>query len=444
MNVHARLADPRLYVEQINRLHRKHLNTSRLYELRQDDVSLASLILKRGVVARLIANTVAAGAYRLEPARVRTITAGSKRRIVFSYGLTDMIVHGAVAKLIEEAATPLLSPSVYSYRTGVSWVQPISKFARYLRVHRKERPDVRQRGIYAIGRDIDSYTDSIPVGSTSRVWSLLSQTIGPAKKISAADWRLIESVVRPEATTGDGPRFTTYRGVPTGQPISCVLFNLYLADFDREFDRIPGSFYARYCDDILFAHPDAEIVKAVDARMRACLSTLQLAFKEQKSRTLYLTAAGRQSTAWPEARGTTTVPFLGCLVSAQGTVALGRDECRRVLSELRRRAWRARRALQSSDEHRIGRTVCAAINRALQARPDFSQQRSASLLRRAVTNREHLKHLDYCIARIVARVVTGNTRPHAFRTVPYRKMRTEWKLLSLYHSRNTWSRKRNG
>ena len=73
----------------------------------------------------------------------------------------------------------------------------------------------------------------------------------------------------------EGQLFTQYRGVPTGQPISCVLFNLYLSGLDAQLDRIPGAFYARYCDDIVFAHPDPDVVRAADAShprdpVRAC------------------------------------------------------------------------------------------------------------------------------------------------------------------------------
>ena len=445
MNLHACLTDPRRYERQIERLHQKYLWTRRLYELQQSDVSLASFVLNRSTVARKVARTVGNGEYALQPAHIRTITTDSKERIVFAYRLTDLLVHGVVASVLEEALTPALSASLYSYRKGVSWWSAISAFAAYARMHRKNEPEVRRRGFYVIRRDIDSYTDSIPVGATSPVWDMLRRllhTFDDGRSLSPAHWDLIETVVRPLAFVTEGQLFTQYRGVPTGQPISCVLFNLYLSELDAQLDQIPGAFYARYCDDVVFAHPDPDVVRAADTCMRATLAALGIQFNESKSRNLYLTAAGRQSPTWPEARGTTAVPLLGCMVSAHGTVSLSRKKRRRLLADLEDRAFGTARALQSRDPAAAGRTICSVINRALEPRLEFSQQRSATLLRRAVTDREDLKQLDYCIARIVLRAITGERGARGFREIPYRKMREEWQLISLLQARNKWPARR--
>jgi len=444
MNLHACLTDARRYERQIERLHQKYLATRRLYELQQSDVSLASFVLNRSAVARKLACTVGNGDYRLLPAHVRTITTDGKQRIVFAYRLTDLLVHGVVAGVLDAALTPTLSASLYSYRKGVSWWMAISAFAAYVRTHRKDQPEVRRRGLYVIRRDIDSYTDSIPVGPTSPVWDMLRgllRTFDDGRSLAPAHWQLLQTVVRPEAFVTPGQLFTQYRGVPTGQPISCVLFNLYLSELDAQLDRIPGAFYARYCDDLVFAHPDPDIVRAADGRIRETLSALALELNEGKSRTLYLTGAGRQSSAWPEARGTTEVPLLGCLVSAQGTVSLSRKKRRRFLADIEDRAFGTARALQTRDPAVAGRTICSVINRALEPKLEFSQQRSAALLRRAVTDRDDLKQLDYCIARIVLRAITGQRGAQAFRTIPYRKMRHEWRLLSLLQARNKWPKR---
>src|SRR5207247_8298738 len=90
VDVHAQLADRRRYERQIERLHQRYLLTSRLYEMRQSDVSLASIVMNRGKVARLIAREVARGAYAFEPGELRTIKARHKTREVFSCRLTDL------------------------------------------------------------------------------------------------------------------------------------------------------------------------------------------------------------------------------------------------------------------------------------------------------------------------------------------------------------------
>ena len=159
-------------------------------------------------------------------------------------------------------------------------------------------------------------------------------------------------------------------------------------------------------------------------------------------RAILETAAGRQSPAWPESRGTTAVPLLGCLVSAHGTVSLSRKKRRRLLADIEDRAFGTARALKTRDPAAAGRTICSVINRALEPKLEFSQQRSATLLRRAVTDREDLKQLDYCIARIVLRAITGQRGARGFREIPYRKMREEWQLISLLQARNKWPARR--
>jgi hypothetical protein len=282
-------------------------------------------------------------------------------------------------------------------------------------------------------RDVQAYTDSIPVGDDSPLWPLLERSF---PRCSATDWELVRSVIRPEIALDDGTRTRRERGVPTGQPISCVLFNLYLADFDRRFDSITGGFYARYCDDLLFAHPDFAVAMEADTTIDALLAERRLSINPLKSRTLYLTGAGRASTSWPDARGTTSVPFLGCSVSARGTVALGRSKRRRFLNELEKRLQRTARAVSPAAIDEVGPVLCAVVNRALQSRAEFSQARSAALLRRAVTDRRDLRQLDYLIARLVVHAATGEPGVRGFRRVPYRKLREDWGLLSLERVRN--------
>ena len=63
VDLRSELADPRRFERQIDRLHQRHLFTSQLYELQQEDVSLASVALNRSRVAKLLARTAARGEY---------------------------------------------------------------------------------------------------------------------------------------------------------------------------------------------------------------------------------------------------------------------------------------------------------------------------------------------------------------------------------------------
>lgn len=77
----------------------------------------------------------------------------------------------------------------------------------------------------------------------------------------------------------------TSRGIPQGSPISAILSNIYLMDFDvfaQQCVRSEGGTYFRYCDDILLivpTHTRNEIVRKIVTR----LTELKLAINEQKT-----------------------------------------------------------------------------------------------------------------------------------------------------------------
>lgn len=55
------------------------------------------------------------------------------------------------------------------------------------------------------------------------------------------------------------------RGIPQGSPMSAVLSNIYMIDFDarlHQFAKVKGLLYRRYCDDILIVCPQSMVVEA--------------------------------------------------------------------------------------------------------------------------------------------------------------------------------------
>jgi hypothetical protein len=430
LDVVAELSDRRRYERQIERLHQRYLLTSRLYELRQSDVSLASIVMNRGKVARLLAREVADGRYELEPGELRTIRARHKTREVFACRITDLIVHGVVADIVQDAVTPQLSDRVFSYRKGLSWLTPLAELAAFIRRERRMHADPKARGVYILRRDVDSYTDAIPIGAGSPLWPMLEA------ELDAPLPPLVEQVIRVELRIPGAGVACRVRGLPMGQPIAAIVANLYLSEMDREFEQIRGGFYARYGDDFLFAHADPAVAREAGAVSDRILDKLWLTVNEKKRRTLYLTAAGRNSPAWPEAQGSSAVPFLGTRIAGDGTIGLDEKKVRSLLRELDRRTSTTARTLRRADLDQAGRAVCSVVNRALDPRSALTQQKSAIALRRVVTDRRQLEQLDYWIARIVLKALTGRRDAAAFRELPYRKLRQEWGLPSLVAARN--------
>ncbi len=439
VDLHARLSQPATYRREIERLHGKWLDTSKLHTREQDGVSFRTVVSDASKVARLLADAVGRGHYVLGPASLRTIRVNGKDRQVFACSLMDEIVGGAVAEILRDAVSGLLSSRLYSYRRGVPWLTPALDFAAYIRNHRRSRPNPKERGIHVLRRDIDAYTDSIPVGPSSRLWPMLREALAPAESgfdIRPCDWDIVVGVVRPDTRHENGAVSCPLVGVPTGQSIAPVLYNFYLTELDRELERVPGAFYARYSDDILFAHPSAETVQEADRRLESILAGLELRVKPAKSQNVYLTAAGRSSPEWREARGTSTIPYVGVAVSGDGTISLPRLKLRAMLRDIASRAIRTARLVPNGDRERVGPLVCAAINRAFGTDASPFRLRSARLVRGVLTDRAQLEQMDYWIARLVLRAVTGQTGVQAFRELPYRIMRQDWGLISLLHSRN--------
>ena len=430
MRTQATLADRRAYERQIERLHQRSLLTGRLYELRQDDVSLASIVINRGKVARLLAKEVGRGRYALEPGVLRTIRVRDKTREVFACRLTDLIVHGVVASLVQDAVEPLISPRVFSYRKGLAPLTPVSQFAAYVRGQRRRHRNPKDRGVYVLRRDVDSYTDAIPIGKASPLWAMLEQGLGSPLP------PLITQAIRVEMRVPGGGTVCRLQGLPMGQPIASVIANLYLRDIDSALEGITDGFYARYGDDFLFAHPDPAVTREADALIDQTLLRLSLTVNEKKRRTSYLTPAGRPSEHWPQAKGAPYVPFLGARVAADGAIGLDGKKIHGLLTEIDRRVEATVRTVHSPDREHIGRAVCSVVNGTLDPQSAFTQQRSAVLLRRVVTDRRQLQQLDYAIARIVVEALTGRRDVRAFRDIPFSKLRRDWGLVSLVAVRN--------
>src|SRR4051812_3862054 len=78
--IHAALADPRRYERQIDRLHQRHLYDGGLHQLTDIEINLASVVMHRGHVARLLARSVERGEHELRAATVRSVLVETKQQ----------------------------------------------------------------------------------------------------------------------------------------------------------------------------------------------------------------------------------------------------------------------------------------------------------------------------------------------------------------------------
>jgi hypothetical protein len=358
----------------------------------------------------VLAAELRAGRYAPAPATVHRVRL-DKERDLFRFRAADFVVHSVFAELLAEAIEPTLSPCLYSYRAGRSSFEAVRALAGYARAHRRARPDPRGRGLHLLHCDVKSYGDSIPLGARSALWSDLHAALG-------AD-PLIAALVRPALRLDDDAAATPLVGLATGSPIATVVTNLYLAPLDRALDAVPGAFYARYGDDLVFVHPDAAVVADAEARLGAVLATRGLSANADKRQRCFWNGAGRSA---PEAPGATHVTFLGCRVGFDGTVGLTRAKLRAVLLDLRARVRRAARLAAELAPGARSAVVCAALAGALDPRSPAATP-YAPWLRGIVNDRRQLAALDHELGRAVATALTGRGGVRAFRDLPPRTLR---------------------
>jgi len=419
------LEQPRTYRAEIEKLHRKMLQRGEGAPV-EGNISVGAAAFQASKISRLIAREIMNGTYRFSPARRHIIRWREKERDIYLLSTTDLIVHGAVATLLAGRLEPILPDSVYSYRADRDRLQALHEFAKYVRDHSRGRPK-KEQGLFVLRGDVKSYTDSIPVDEESPLWPKIFGLIGDDPKRKKYD-ALLRRCIRVTVFGLGDAECSMMKGVATGSPMSTVCANLYLLELDRELSGL-GGFYARYGDDILFAHEDEKVTRLAETRADAILAELHLSMNAKKKKIFYFNGAGRAAGGYP---GKHQVEFLGSIVDFKGFVSLGKDSHRMFIRAVRRSL---RRLGPKGGIAERGQAACRIVRAFLSASGDEAVP-ERQLVMRAVTDRNQLKVLDYEIALAVAEVVTGKKGTRAFRDAPYRKMRNVWRLPSITLLRN--------
>lgn len=202
--------------------------------------------------------------------------AGAHREIVVQ-NVAERLLHRALADCLGPAIDRLLSASSYAYRRGLSRKSAASRLRELLAAG-------YDRGVKA---DIASFFDSVRLD----ILMPLLQGLFPAEPAIELIARWLEQ----SAEQG-------IAGLPQGGILSPLLSNLYLDRFDRALEG-HGLRLIRYADDFVVLFPRTLSTEKGLETVRAALSRLGLALREEKTETIH---KGR------------TLRFLGYLVSAEG------------------------------------------------------------------------------------------------------------------------------
>jgi hypothetical protein len=406
-----KLGDAARYLRQLERLHIRVAGTRRLWDLQQDGVPFADLTSDKRKLAKLLARSVRDSSFRTTPApRYRARL--DKDRELYRFSLFDIIVHAVTAEVLDEAIAARLSPRLFSFRVGRSSWQAVRDLALFARRHRQARPDPRTRGLYVLRADVRRFCESVPLGEQAPLWPLLAEVLGE-------DAPLIRSLLRPIVLDAEGHPASPIVGLPFGSPITNVILNLYLSPIDDALGAVPGGFYARFGDDLVFAHDDPTRTREALVEVQRQVEQRGLTLSMHKLRCVYFNGAGRASIDFGGAR---TIQFLGCEVAFDGTIRLPRDKWRELLHELRARIRRTYALSRDAQEAARIAVLCRVVNEALDPLSPLAQ-RHAQILAQLVTDRHQLAELDHDVALTMAETVSGVRGPRAFRRVSWGSLR---------------------
>jgi group II intron reverse transcriptase/maturase len=180
--------------------------------------------------------------------------------------VTDRVVQSAVAQWLGARWNPAFDPNSFAYRPGVGVASALRALASF-----------RERGFHwVLDADIRSFFDSI---DQNLLLEKLKRWLGAASPLVHWIEQWLAGPVWDGAALG-----LVRRGVPQGSPLSPLLSNYYLDDFDRRL-RAAGIQFVRYADDFLvLARTPFDLAEARQ-KVEESLRDLNLILSEEKTQT---------------------------------------------------------------------------------------------------------------------------------------------------------------
>ncbi|MCB0924823.1 MAG: hypothetical protein KDB50_09845 [Mycobacterium sp.] len=437
IDIEGKLADPATYEDVILRIFVKRRQRGLAFADAERGVSYFDTAAQRRTLARAIARTVTAGAYRPQPVDLWMLETRGKRRAAHMPTFTDHVLGSALYHLISHNARCYGLPGVYSYLPGVTNTTAMRAFADYVRTHRA-RTGPKGPPLYVLQSDFDHYGDDLPVDPGAPLWPILREVVAlgsPRGSVSSTTWELITALARPTVRDSDGAEFTRIHGVAMGTPLVPVLSNLAVVPMDRAILNTEGIFYARYNDDFILAHPDLAALCETDHRLDSVIAGLGVRRKIGKEVRTALSGHGLSCREAPQYRGGNRIDCLGLSVSHTGAITVGPHRQQRFVGRIARRIDAAAGALRSMPLGERARRLVAGVNVMLDVASPFAVPGLSPLLD-TTTDRGVLKDLDARIARKIVQVATGRSGVRGFRALPPAVLYGELGLVSLVRLRN--------
>jgi RNA-directed DNA polymerase len=176
----------------------------------------------------------------------------------------DRVIEQAISQVLTPVFDPHFSECSFGFRPNRSAHQAV----------RKVEKDMRQGYRYAVDIDLDKFFDSVDFDV------LMSRVARRVRDKGLL--RLIGKYLRAGVVV-DGRLIRTVRGVPQGSPLSPLLSNILLDDFDKELERRQHRF-ARYADDSIILVKSQRAGQRVMAGITRYLGKLKVKVNTDKSK----------------------------------------------------------------------------------------------------------------------------------------------------------------
>lgn len=213
------------------------------------------------------------GRYKPRPVRRKEIPKpdGSGVRKLGIPTVVDRIIQQAVAQQLQPMFEPLFSDGSYGYRPGRSAQQAIRKIKAY----------AEQGYVHAVEIDLSKYFDTL---NHELLLHLLRKQIQDKRVIDLIKKYLKSGVME------NGVRRETEEGSPQGGPLSPLLANIYLNEFDQEMESRSVT-VIRYADDIVvLAKSKRAAMRLLESSRTYLEERLKLQMNTQKSKVVSIVA----------------------------------------------------------------------------------------------------------------------------------------------------------
>ena len=268
--------------------------------------------------------------------------------------LADRVILSRMTAYVRDRLEGVLSDRCYSFRRDRDVTHQLA--VKRLQEFRERFP---AGSLFVAECDIKKFFDSISHEEVRRRW----RDVG----FEDAAGKVLEAYLGVYAVGGADaqervPPGGLRRGLPQGGSFSTVLANLVLAEADRAVQDVDDGrlFYARYCDDVVFVHPDEAVCRRAMDAYAAALAKLDLPMHEVRpfvykpadgSPTEYYSIKSKGPFRWREAeKGEVDcapwVSFLGSQVRYDGETRIRKESIEKHIRSLGRETAKAVRELQ--------------------------------------------------------------------------------------------------